>query len=40
MYRIIHVVFTTRKLNAVEVSKQTKYAFICNEKVKVRLHDQ
>lgn len=34
MYRIINVVFTNRKLNAVEVSKLMQYSFICNEKVK------
>lgn len=34
MYKIINVVFTNRKLNAVEISKLPQYSFICNEKVK------
>jgi hypothetical protein len=34
MYRIINVVFTNRKLNAVEISKLPQYSFICNERVK------
>ena len=34
MYKIINVVFTNRKLNAVEISKLVQYTFICNEKVK------
>lgn len=34
MYKIINVVFTNRKLNAVEISKFPQYSFICNEKVK------
>lgn len=34
MYKIISVVFTNRKLNAVEISKLPQYSFICNEKVK------
>ena len=34
MYRVINVVFTNRKLNAVEISKLGQYTFICNEKVK------
>lgn len=29
MYKVINVVFTTRKMNALEVSKMNKYAFIC-----------
>ena len=32
MYRIINVVFTNRKLNAVEISKLPQYSFICNSK--------
>ena len=34
MYKVINVVFTTRKMNALEVAKMTKYAFICNIPVK------
>lgn len=34
MYKIINVVFTNRKLDAVEISKLPQYSFICNEKVK------
>ena len=34
MYKIINVVYTTRKMNALEVSKLTKYAFICDIPVK------
>lgn len=34
MYKVINVVFTTRKMNALEVSKMNKYAFICNIPVK------
>ena len=32
MYKIINVVFTNRKLNAVEISKLPQYSFICNDK--------
>ena len=31
MYKIINVVFTNRKLNAVEISKLPQYSFICND---------
>ena len=34
MYKIINVVYTNRKLNAVEISKLPQYSFICNEEVK------
>lgn len=35
MYQIITVVYTTRKLNAYEISQQKRYAFIYNGQIKV-----
>ena len=34
MYKVINVVYTTRKLNVLEANKLVKYAFICNVPVK------
>lgn len=35
MYTVITVVFTTKKLNAYEISQKKHYAYVCNDSVKV-----
>ena len=34
-YRVITVVFTRRKLSALEIAEQKKYLFICEHRVKI-----
>ena len=34
-YRIVTVVFTKRKLSALEIAEQKKYLFICEHEVKI-----
>ena len=35
MYNVITVVFTTKKLNAYEISKKKHYAYVCNDSVSI-----
>ena len=35
MYNVINVVFTTKKLNAYEISKKRHYGYVCDDDVKI-----